>query len=174
MPSLALPPLPHVQRPPPVEQLAQYEAVRLFIDRALALRPDFAVTNQNALAVAQVCVRLDGIPLALELAAARVRVLPAEQLLARLENRFRLLTGGSRTALPRQQTLQATVDWSYDLLGEAERRLFARRLSRASRPPGPVWSYPTPHNSLPGDASSTLRVTAPGALLPAVPAITLP
>jgi predicted ATPase/class 3 adenylate cyclase len=126
VPSLALPPLSPAPGPAPGEQLAQYEAVRLFIDRALAVRPDFAVTNQNAPAVAQLCTRLDGIPLAIELAAARVRVLPAEQLLARLEDRFRLLTGGSRTALRRQQTLQAAVDWSYDLLDEAERRLFAR------------------------------------------------
>jgi predicted ATPase len=83
------------------------------------------VTTQNAPAVAEICARLDGIPLAIELAAARVRVLPPEQLLARLDDRFRLLTGGSRTALQRHQTLQATVDWSYDLLTEPEQALFA-------------------------------------------------
>src|SRR5207244_3362248 len=94
--------------------------------RAAAARPGFAVTSQNAAAVAQVCRRLDGIPLAIELAAARVRVLSPADLLARVEDCFRLLTGGSRAALPRQQTLQALVDWSYTLLGEPERTLFNR------------------------------------------------
>jgi predicted ATPase/class 3 adenylate cyclase len=106
--------------------LAGYAAVRLFAERAAAVRPGFALTADNAAAVAQVCARLDGIPLAIELAAARVRVLPPPQLLARLDDRFRLLTGGSRTALERHQTLQATVDWSYALLTEPERTLFAR------------------------------------------------
>ena len=108
--------------------LPQYEAVRLFIDRALAVSPGFAVTNENAPSVAEICHRLDGIPLALELAAARIRVLSPEQIAARLDDRLRLLTGGSRTALPRQQTLRALVDWSYDLLSEQERTLL-RRLS---------------------------------------------
>jgi predicted ATPase/class 3 adenylate cyclase len=111
---------------PTAAGLAGYAAVRLFAERAAAVRPGFAVTDENAGAVAQVCARLDGIPLALELAAARVRVLPPPQLLGRLEDRFRLLTGGSRTALARHQTLQAAVDWSYDLLAEAARTLFAR------------------------------------------------
>src|SRR5262249_45258899 len=111
-----------------VAGVSQYEAVRLFIDRALAVHPGFRVTNQNAPAVAQICHRLDGIPLALELAAARVKVLSAEQIANRLDDRFRLLTGGSRTALPRQQTLRALIDWSYDLLAEPERTLL-RRLS---------------------------------------------
>src|SRR5262249_28278104 len=106
--------------------LSQYEAVRLFIDRALAVAPAFAVTNRNAPAVAQICYRLDGIPLAIELAAARVRVLTPEQIAARLDDRLRLLTGGSRTALPRQQTLRALVDWSYGLLSAAERALLGR------------------------------------------------
>jgi predicted ATPase/class 3 adenylate cyclase/DNA-binding SARP family transcriptional activator len=108
--------------------LTQYESVRLFIDRAVAVQPGFAVTNTNAPAVAEVCHRLDGIPLAIELAAARVRVLPVEQIADKLHDRFRLLTGGSRTALPRQQTLRALIDWSYDLLSEPERALL-RRLS---------------------------------------------
>jgi predicted ATPase/class 3 adenylate cyclase len=108
--------------------LTQYEAVRLFIDRALAVQPDFRVTNANATALAQICLRLDGIPLALELAAARVKSLSMEQIAARLDDRFRLLTGGSRTAMPRQQTLRAAIDWSYDLLAEEERVLL-RRLS---------------------------------------------
>jgi predicted ATPase/class 3 adenylate cyclase/Tfp pilus assembly protein PilF len=125
VPSLSLP---DPQRLSPVEDLSQYEAVRLFIDRSLMSQPRFAVTNENAPAVAQVCYRLDGIPLAIELAAARVKVLSVEQIAARLDDRFRLLTGGSRTALPRQQTLRASIDWSYDLLSEAERRLL-RRLS---------------------------------------------
>jgi predicted ATPase/class 3 adenylate cyclase/DNA-binding CsgD family transcriptional regulator len=123
VPSLALP---DPDRPPPPEALSRYEAVALFVDRALAVQPAFRVTDANAPAVARVCARLDGIPLALELAAAHVRVLPVEQLLGRLEDRFRLLTGGSRTALERHQTLRAAVDWSYALLDARERRLFAR------------------------------------------------
>jgi predicted ATPase/class 3 adenylate cyclase len=123
VPSLAVP---DAQRPPPADDLTRYEAVRLFAERAAAVQPRFAVTGQNAPAVAQICQRLDGIPLAIELAAARVRVLPPEPLLARLEDRFRLLTGGSRTALERHQTLQAAVDWSYDLLTDHERALFNR------------------------------------------------
>ena len=119
--------LPDTRHPLP-ENLGQYDAVRLFIDRAVAVQPDFQITNQNAPAVAQVCVRLDGIPLAIELAAARVKGLSAEQIASRLDDRFRLLTGGSRTALPRQRTLQATIDWSYKLLAEEERALL-RRLS---------------------------------------------
>ena len=111
---------------PDAAGLARYAAVRLFCERAAAVRPGFALTAASGAAVAQVCARLDGIPLAIELAAARVRVLPPRQLLARLDDRFRLLTGGSRTALPRQQTLRATVEWSYALLDDAERRLFAR------------------------------------------------
>ena len=86
------------------------------------------LTEQNAGAVTEICRRLDGIPLAIELAAARVRVLSVEQIAARLDDRFRLLTGGSRTAMPRQQTLQAAMDWSYDLLSDGERSLL-RRLS---------------------------------------------
>jgi predicted ATPase len=122
LPTLGAP----VPPPPPVEQLTQYEAVRLFIDRAVLSQPAFAVTNQNAPAVAAICHRLDGIPLALELAASRVKLLSPEQIMARLEDRFRLLTGGSRTVLPRQQTLRAALDWSYDLLTEGERALLQR------------------------------------------------
>jgi predicted ATPase/class 3 adenylate cyclase/Tfp pilus assembly protein PilF len=110
------------------DELLQYEAVRLFVDRAVAGQPRFTLTSQNRAAVAQVCRRLDGIPLAIELAAARVKALPVEQIAARLDDRFRLLTGGSRTALPRQQTLRALIDWSYDLLSEKEGALL-RRLS---------------------------------------------
>src|SRR5207248_8375753 len=99
-----------------------------FLERAQTSQPDFSLAESNAPAVAQVCLRLDGIPLALELAAARMRVLPVEEIAVRLDDRFRLLTGGSRTALPRQQTLRALIDWSYDLLSEEERALL-RRLS---------------------------------------------
>jgi len=101
---------------PALERLRRCEAVQCFVERALLVRPGFTLTAGNAPALAQVCRRLDGIPLALELAAARVRVLSVEQLAARLDDRFRLLTGGSRTALRRQQTLAAAIDWSYDLL----------------------------------------------------------
>lgn len=110
------------------EGLSQYESVRLFIDRAVAAQPSFAVDRQNASAVAEICVRLDGIPLAIELAAARAKMLSAQQIQARLNDRFRLLTGGSRTAMPRQQTLRAAIDWSFDLLSTPERALL-RRLS---------------------------------------------
>jgi predicted ATPase/class 3 adenylate cyclase len=129
VPSLALPSLPALvdaSHPAPVAVVSQFEAVRLFIDRAQVVQPGFHVTDQNAPSVAQLCARLDGIPLAIELAAARVRHLPVEQLLARLEDRFRLLTGGSRTARERHQTLQAAVDWSYGLLAAQERAVFDR------------------------------------------------
>ena len=100
--------------------LAEYEAVRLFVDRAAAAYPDFRLTKENAQAVSEICARLDGIPLALELAAARVRVLSVEAIAQRLHDRFRLLKGGDQTAMPRQQTLRATIDWSYDLLSAQE------------------------------------------------------
>ncbi len=109
-----------------VEALAHYDAVRLFVDRAQAVRPGFQFTRANAAAVAAVCRQLDGIPLAIELAAARVRVLRVAEIAAGLDNRFQLLRGGSRTALPRHQTLAALVDWSYDLLTEPERALLRR------------------------------------------------
>jgi predicted ATPase len=109
-------------------QLAACEAVRLLVERATVMQPAFALTEQNAAAVEQVCRRLDGIPLALELAAARVRALTVEQVAQRLDDRFGLLTGGSRTALPRQQTLRALIDWSYDLLTAPE-RIVLRRLT---------------------------------------------
>ena len=111
---------------PDAQNLTQCESVQLFVERATAAQSRFALTESNAQAVAQICRRLDGIPLALELAAARVKVLSVEQIAARLDDRFRLLTGGSRTALPRQQTLRALIDWSYSLLSEQERMLFRR------------------------------------------------
>ena len=120
--------LPDTRQLPTPEALTQYEAVGLFIDRALAVNNNFAVTNANALAIARICRRLDGVPLAIELAAARVQALSPEQIAARLDDSFRLLTSGSRTAIPRHQTLRAVVDWSWELLSEDERRLL-RRLS---------------------------------------------
>ena len=99
-----------------VASLTQNEAVHFFRDRALAALPAFRITEQNAVAVVEICRHLDGIPLALELAAARVRALAVGQIAARLSDRFRLLTRGDTTALPRQQTLRACIDWSYDLL----------------------------------------------------------
>lgn len=111
-----------------VDAIEQSDAVRLFLDRAAAVVPSFALTPANVEAVTQICMRLDGIPLAIELAAARVKVLTPDDIAARLHDCFRLLTVGRRTALPRHQTLQAAVDWSHDLLTEPERVLF-RRLS---------------------------------------------
>ncbi len=113
--------LPDLQQRIVIETLTQYEAVRLFVERATFHKSDFAVTNENAASLAQLCVSLDGIPLAIELAAARVRAMSVEEINSRLNNLFRLLTGGVRTALPRQQTLRALIDWSYDLLNEQER-----------------------------------------------------
>jgi predicted ATPase/class 3 adenylate cyclase len=108
------------------QRLSQYEAVKLFIARALAVRPDFVITNANAPAVAEICSRLDGIPLAIELAAARVKLLNVDQIASRLDDRFRLLRGSHRDGLPHQQTLQALIDWSHDLLSEQERIAFRR------------------------------------------------
>jgi len=111
-----------------LDAVAQNDCVHLFVDRASAAYPPFRLTAKNASALAEICRRLDGIPLALELAAARVAVFSAQEIAARLDDRFRLLTGGSRTALERHQTLRALIDWSHDLLSEEERRLF-RHLS---------------------------------------------
>ena len=122
VPSLSLP----GQADATSEAVLGCESVQLFVDRASAASPNFQLTDRNASSVAQICLRLDGIPLALELAAARARVLSVEQIAERLDDRFRLLTGGSRTVLPRQQTLRALIDWSYDLLTDAEKALFRR------------------------------------------------
>ncbi|HEY3522310.1 MAG TPA: tetratricopeptide repeat protein [Candidatus Limnocylindrales bacterium] len=108
------------------DELAHFESVRLFTERAAAAQPGFAVTERNATAIAQVCRRLDGVPLALELAAARVRALPVEQIATRLDDRFRLLTGSSRITVPRHQTLRQTIDWSHDLLADDERAVLRR------------------------------------------------
>ncbi len=125
VPSLGLPDLNNL---PPTESLSQYEAVQLFIDRATSAVPALTVSKDNAPLLAQICARMEGIPLAIELAAAKVRVLSIEQIAERLDDRFSLLTSGNRAALPRYQTLRATIDWSYNLLSLVEQILF-RRLS---------------------------------------------
>jgi predicted ATPase/class 3 adenylate cyclase len=119
VPSLSLP-------GPSSTSLMEYESTRLFIDRATKAEPRFHLTDHNASSIAQICQRLDGIPLAIELAAARVRLFTPEQIAERLDDRFKLLTGGSRTALPRQQTLRALIDWSYQSLNETEQRALRR------------------------------------------------
>ncbi|MBI5035157.1 MAG: AAA family ATPase [Chloroflexi bacterium] len=118
--------VPEPQPPTLTDLLMEYESVRLFVERASAVKSDFALTEQNAAAVLKVCRQLDGIPLALELAAARTKLLTVEHIAERLNDRFHLLTQGSRTALPRQQTLRAAIDWSYDLLSTEARILFQR------------------------------------------------
>ena len=128
VPSLSMPDPEHHATP---EILSAFESVRLFIERARLQRPDFTVTAQNAPALASVCRRLDGIPLAIELAAPRVRSMSVEEVSRRLDQRFGLLTGGSVTALPRHRTLRAMIDWSYDLLGDAEKAML-RRMSAFS------------------------------------------
>jgi predicted ATPase/class 3 adenylate cyclase len=122
-----VPPLdaPDVRHLPDPARLTQYEAVALFVERAKAARPDFAVTNENAPAVAEICVRLDGLPLAIELAAARVRLLTPQAILDRLGDRLGLLTEGPRDVPERQRSLRGAIEWSYDLLDPGEQRLFA-------------------------------------------------
>jgi predicted ATPase/class 3 adenylate cyclase len=124
VPSLSLPDPAQVTR----EAIVNTESIQLFVERAMAVQSHFVLTDSNASAATQICHRLDGIPLALELAAARIAVFSLEEIASRLDDRFRLLTGGSRTALERHQTLRALIDWSYDLLSDDERRLF-RQLS---------------------------------------------
>lgn len=118
--------LPNLTKLPPLEALAQSPAVELFIQRAQAVKPDFRITNETASAIAEICHRLDGLPLAIELAAARIRLMPPNQMLARLEHRLQFLTGGARDLPERQQTLRKTIAWSYDLLNENEQQLFRR------------------------------------------------
>jgi predicted ATPase/serine/threonine protein kinase len=120
--------LPDSRSMPSVEALSECPAVALFVQRAAAARPDFELNRENASAVAEICARLDGLPLAIELAAARVKVLSPASMLTRLASRLQLLTGGSRDLPQRQQTLRAAIDWGYDLLNPAEQKLF-RRLS---------------------------------------------
>ncbi len=123
VPSLFVPPADPL---PSVERLTEYGSVRLFVERARFRQPAFEMTQENVPAVLQICRRLEGIPLAIELAAARVSALPLEQLAARLDNSLALLTGGGRLTAPRHKTLRGVFDWSYELLSEPERKLFAR------------------------------------------------
>jgi predicted ATPase/DNA-binding SARP family transcriptional activator/DNA-binding CsgD family transcriptional regulator len=120
--------VPDLRRLPTMAQLEGYEAVRLFVDRALQRKPAFALRAENAQAVAQICARLEGLPLAIELAAARIKMLPPQALLRRLSDRLKLLTGGPREFSERQRTLRSTIEWSYELLEDDEKALF-RRLS---------------------------------------------
>jgi non-specific serine/threonine protein kinase len=125
VPSLTRPDIRNVRS---LEAMDHYEAIQLFIDRATSVLPTFTLTEENASSVAQICQHLDGIPLAIELAASKIRVLSISQIAQRLDDRFGFLTGGSRTAMPRHQTLQAAIQWSYNLLIPSEQTLF-RRLS---------------------------------------------
>ena len=124
----SVPPMtfPDPQRLPPLEHLNQYEAVHLFVDRARSISPGFSITQENARDVASICKRLDGIPLAIELAAARVKILTVRQIASHLEESFKLLAGGFRTALPRHQTMRASIEWSYQMLSDDERVLLRR------------------------------------------------
>ena len=124
----AVPPLsiPDPKRLPDIGALSQFESVRLFIERAGAAKAGFEITNENAPAVAEICARLDGLPLAIELAAARIKLLPPKAILTRLANRLKLLTGGAKDLPARQRTLRGAIEWSHDLLDEGERTLFAR------------------------------------------------
>ena len=123
VPLLALPDPNHL---PSLEQLTQFEAVRLFIERAQAVKSDFVITNDSAPAVAEICYRLDGLPLAIELAAARVRLLPPQKMLAQLNNKLKILVSAARDLPARQQTLRGAIDWSFNLLAPAEQALFRR------------------------------------------------
>jgi predicted ATPase/class 3 adenylate cyclase len=118
--------LPDPESLPPLENLTEYEAVRLFVERARAVRPDFSLAEDNAPAVVEICERLDGLPLAIELAAARIKLLPPQVLLDRLGNRLKILTGGARNLPERQRTLRNAIEWSYELLDEGEKMLFGR------------------------------------------------
>jgi predicted ATPase/tRNA A-37 threonylcarbamoyl transferase component Bud32 len=120
--------LPDTKSLPPLEMLSQYSGISLFVQRAAAVKPGFKLTHNNASAVAEICARLDGLPLAIELAAARAKMLSPSAIRSRLESRLQLLTGGARDLPARQQTLRQTIDWSYDLLCDPEQKLF-RRLS---------------------------------------------
>jgi predicted ATPase/class 3 adenylate cyclase len=118
--------LPDPDSLPPLEHLNEYEAIRLFMERARAVRPEFSLTEENAPAVLEICARLDGLPLAIELAAARIKLLPPQALLDRLGNRLKILTGGARNLPERQRTLRNAIEWSYELLDEGEKLLFSR------------------------------------------------
>lgn len=118
--------LPDPGRLPAAERLAEYDAIKLFVDRATEVKPNFQLGHVNATAIAEICARLDGLPLAIELAAARIRVFTPQDLLSRLTNRMKMLTGGARDLPARQQTIRNTIEWSYDLLSDGEKQLFRR------------------------------------------------
>ena len=118
--------LPDPDSLPPLEHLTEYEAISLFVERARAVKPDFSLTEENGPAVVEICARLDGLPLAIELAAARIKLLPPQVLLDRLGNRLKILTGGARNLPKRQRTLRNAIEWSYELLDEGEKLLFGR------------------------------------------------
>jgi len=122
VPSLTVP----VSNTPRVEDASRHSAVQLFVERACLVRPDFRLTDDNVSSVVQICRRLDGIPLAIELAAARVRFLSVDEITRRLDDRFAILTDGGRTVAARHQTIRATLDWSYDLLDSQEKALLHR------------------------------------------------
>lgn len=146
VPTLALPDLSALEnghRADPQALLA-CESVSLFVDRARAVRPDFELTEESAVAVAEICRRLDGLPLAIELAAARIRLFPPSALLQRLDNRLKVLTGGARDLPPRQQTLRGALDWSYELLGQDERA--ARLLGAADGMLDAIGAQLSPNN----------------------------
>jgi predicted ATPase len=132
VPPLSLPPVLTAQgnsgryTPLPLERLSDYESVQLFVQRAVAYKPDFVLGEENANVIAAICRKLDGLPLAIELAAARIRHLSPQAILDRLQDRLALLTGGARDLPLRQRTLRATIEWSYSLLSEDEKRLFRR------------------------------------------------
>jgi predicted ATPase/class 3 adenylate cyclase/DNA-binding NarL/FixJ family response regulator len=170
---LAVPPLtlPDLSRPIRPEALTHYEAVRLFIERAQAAQADFAVTNETAPAIAEICHRLDGLPLAIELAAARVRLLPPLMLLNRLSSRLKLLVGGAQTLPVRQQTLRKTIDWSYELLDAGEQALFARlAVFVGSRSLSAVEAVCNARGDLPLDVLDGLQSLIDKSLLRQVPA----
>jgi len=139
---------------PPLDRLVQFEAVRLFVERAQAVKNDFTLTKDNAMAVAEICRRLDGLPLAIELAAARTRLLPPRKLLAHMENRIPFLVGGARDLPQRQQTLHHTISWSHDLLGDSEKILF-RRFSVFSSAPLEAIEEVRISDSVPSDSFYT-------------------
>ncbi|HET9494310.1 MAG TPA: helix-turn-helix domain-containing protein [Chloroflexia bacterium] len=126
--TLALPPLqvPDLEHLPSLDRLGKFEAIELFVQRASDVRSDFDLTSRNTSAVAHICSRLDGLPLAIELAAARVKILSPQAILNRLESRFQLLTVGAQDLPSRQRTLRSAIEWSYDLLDEGEKKLFRR------------------------------------------------
>jgi predicted ATPase/class 3 adenylate cyclase len=145
--------LPDPVQLPPLERLTQYEAVRLFLERARAIEPGFSLMEENARAVAEICVRLDGLPLAIELAAARIKLLPSEAMLQKLSSRLKLLTGGARDLPERQRTLRSTMEWSHALLEEGERTLFARLgVFSGGRTLEAIESVCDPEGDLPVDA----------------------